>query len=493
MVPMTEEPGGAEHSIRRTLSGVRVRLFIYAVLMMLLGIVMTVMTIRLVLIERVNNGIERSLSREAREFRNLENAVFIPRKTPFRDLPITFLFDTFWDRNELDPPASMLAFIEGRPYNPKMAPAGSLDIGQLDPQLLKLIRTPSAARTGTGQTDLGEVMYRVVPVRFGDEKGSLVVTYLVAVDHGQVDETVRIAALVGLLSLVLGAAIAYLAAGRVLRPLRELTDTARSIEESDLTRRIRVTGHDELSELGTTFNAMLDRLEQSFASQKELLRSVNHELNTPLTIIRGYLELLAEGHVEREATIELVTGELDRMSALVDDLLTLAQAERADFLQVERVELNPFMGQVMGKARMLGQRDWQLDVPSSVGEASFDPKRVTQALLNLADNAVRQTEDGDSITVGASIDTEGVCFRVDDAGPGVDPAERDRLFERFERGETAHRYEGSGLGLAIVQAVAEGHGGRAEIGDSDLGGARFAITLPRMRPDAAPKDGRVAR
>jgi signal transduction histidine kinase len=497
MASMSErEPGSSGNAVRRFLSGVRIRLFVYALLMLLLGIATTVVTVRLVLIDRVNSGIERALERETREFRNLAKGVFLPTGEPFDDLPL--LFDTFSRRNEVDAPASLLAFVDGEPYYPDPAGPGSLTADQLDPDLVDTLRTTSQVRTGTTDSDLGEVMYRAIPVRIdGELRGSLVVTYLAGFDHDQVDETVRIAALIGLVSFLVGGLIAYLAAGRVLRPLRELTETARSIEESDLTRRIRVTGHDELAELSVTFNAMLDRLERAFAGQKDLLRSVNHELSTPITIIKGHLELLAEDQVERDSTIELVTGELDRMWILVNDLLTLAEADRDDFVRAQPVDLSQFMREVLDKARMLGDRDWRLDlafdrveptghedasgVPAH--QASLDPQRVTQAMLNLVDNAVKQTTAGQAITIGVSERHGEVRFWVDDEGPGVDPEDRDRLFDRFVRGDNGPRYPGSGLGLAIVKAIAEAHGGRAETASGDLAGARFTIILPTRPAD----------
>ena len=136
------------------------------------------------------------------------------------------------------------------------------------------------------------------------------------------------AAVVGMIVLLIGTAVAYLAAGRLLHPLRELTDTARDLESSDLTRRIEVRGNDELAELGRTFNGMLDRLEFAFSSQRELIRDVSHELRTPITIVRGHLELMGDDPAERSETLELVMDELDRMARLVNDLLTLARAER---------------------------------------------------------------------------------------------------------------------------------------------------------------------
>src|SRR5690606_862679 len=148
----------------------------------------------------------------------------------------------------------------------------------------------------------------------------------------ELDDALRSIALTSGLVVLLAAAAAWGLAGRVVRPVRELTDTARSISDSDLTARIPVEGHDELAELGTTFNAMLDRLEHGMRSQRQFLDSVAHELRTPLTIARGHLEVSGGSADDREATARLVTEELDRMARYVDDLLVLAKAEQPDFL-----------------------------------------------------------------------------------------------------------------------------------------------------------------
>lgn len=125
----------------------------------------------------------------------------------------------------------------------------------------------------------------------------------------------------------IGAAIAWVAVGKVLDPLRLLTKTARSITESDLSQRIVVTGSDEIAELAKTFNQMLDRLDAAFSSQRDFINDASHELRTPITIIRGYLELLGDDPKERRETSEIVNDELERMSRFIDDLLLLAKAE----------------------------------------------------------------------------------------------------------------------------------------------------------------------
>ena len=158
--------------------------------------------------------------------------------------------------------------------------------------------------------------------------------------------------------------------GRVLAPLRLLTDTARSITETDLTRRIPVSGHDEIAELARTFNAMLDRLERAFASQRAFVDDASHELRTPITIVRGHLELLGDDPDERRETVALVTDELDRMSRFVDDLLLLARAERDDFLRVGEVELGALTDELLDKAARSARARWQLEARGEARRAS---------------------------------------------------------------------------------------------------------------------------
>ena len=176
------------------------------------------------------------------------------------------------------------------------------------------------------------------------------------------------------------------------------------------------------------------------------------------------------------------------MSLLVDDLLTLAKSERSDFLQVEPVEVYPLLDDLLYKAGALGDRTWRLNVTDDPGEVPLDRQRITQAMLNLIDNAVRQTEPGQIISVGGARDPGELRLWVADEGPGIDPADRERLFEGFERGRAGKRYSGTGLGLAIVKAVAEAHGGTVEASDSDFGGARFTIVIP-LPAETNPTDG----
>ena len=173
------------------------------------------------------------------------------------------------------------------------------------------------------------------------------------------NDALRIAAGVSIGVLLLASLLAWVVAGRVLAPLRVLRDTARSIGESDLTRRIPVEGDDELADLARTFNEMLDRLEEAFASQKAFISDAGHELRTAITILRGHLDVMGDDPSDRRETLELVSDELDRMSRLVNDLLLLAKANRPDLLQPETIDLDDLTRELFAKASALASRDWR--------------------------------------------------------------------------------------------------------------------------------------
>nr|WP_226590630.1 HAMP domain-containing sensor histidine kinase [Microseira wollei] len=281
--------------------------------------------------------------------------------------------------------------------------------------------------------------------------------------------------------------VTWAVAGKVLKPLRLLTATAHSITESNVSQRIFVEGSDEIAELAMTFNEMLDRLEAAFTSQRNFINDAGHELRTPITIIRGHLELLEYQPEELHETLAIVNDELDRMNRLVKDLLFLAKAERQDFLSLEIVEISTFIQELFAKLKALGNRHWQLELnPLNRSHAQpgnenilADKQRLTQALMNLAQNAVEHTTINDTITLGADLTKSQIRFWVRDTGEGILPEDQQRIFARFARAaKTRRRSEGYGLGLAIVRAIAEAHGGRVELQSQPGKGSTFTLILP---------------
>jgi two-component system, OmpR family, sensor kinase len=231
--------------------------------------------------------------------------------------------------------------------------------------------------------------------------------------------------------------------------------------------------------MAATFNAMLDRLDAAYQSQIDFVRAAGHELRTPLTVATGHLELLGDDEDERRDVVPLVLDELSRMGRMVDDLQSLVEATGPDFLQPETLDAEVFVHELVAKASALGDRTWRVD-QASTGTFAADKHRLTEAVLNLADNAVKHTGAGDVIGVGVALTAEEARVWVRDTGAGVADNEAARIFERFVRGRGAvKRYRGSGLGLAIVQSIAEAHGGRVMLSSEPGHGARFTIEMPR--------------
>ena len=338
----------------------------------------------------------------------------------------------------------------------------------------------SGASVRYDDPEYGPLLIAGQPVTVHGDEGGMVVVSLLAKDGADLSNTMRTYLLVALLSLLLITALAAWQSGRLLAPLRTLRQTADEIRETDLSLRIPVRGNDDITQLTHTLNGMLSRLETAFVGQRQFLDDAGHELKTPLTILRGHLELLETGNPEEVAeTRALLLDEVDRMSRLVGELILLTKSDRPDFLATGPADLESLTHMVLAKSRGLAARDWQLAAVGS-GTVRVDEQRITQAVLQLADNAVKHTSDGDTIALGSAYDTGQVRFWVADSGPGVPPAERAHVFERFGRGAAAPDDDGFGLGLSIVAAIAEAHGGTICVTDDpELGGARFELTIPQ--------------
>lgn len=351
-----------------------------------------------------------------------------------------------------------------------------------------VVRAAAAARspvTGSADTAAGPIRYAVYPVRVAGDPSTaaLVVVEFARDGRDRAWRLVRLVAAVGALALALALIVSWAVAGRALAPIRTLREAADRIGETDtLGQRIRVSGDDEVAALASTFNRMLDRLEDAFDGQRRFLDDASHELRTPLTVVRGHLELMqGEPEVERARSTALVLDELDRMTRLVDDLLLLASAERPDFLRPGQVDVTDLVVEVAAKARPLGRRRWKVD---ELVEATVvaDAQRLTQALLQLAANAVQHTSEDDEVALGASRRPDGaVEIWVRDTGSGIAAAEQEGVFQRAARGagrDTGDR-SGLGLGLAIVSSIVRAHGGTVRL-DSAVGvGSRFTIVLPQ--------------
>ncbi|MPV48842.1 MULTISPECIES: cell wall metabolism sensor histidine kinase WalK [unclassified Pseudactinotalea] len=337
-------------------------------------------------------------------------------------------------------------------------------------------------------TSAGPVTFAVLPVEFvGDpQTGRLVIVEFLAPELDEAWSTIWVMSVIAVIALALAGATGWFVAGRVLAPIRELSETAARISETDLGRRIEVDGSDDVAQLAETFNRMLDRLETAFDGQRRFLDDAGHELRTPITVIRGHLELMGTDPLERAQTLALVGDELGRMSRLVDDLIVLARSERPDFLLLAPADLTDLVVETFAKATALAARHWTIDETPEVF-AVVDAQRLTQALLQLAANAVEHTGADDSVAVGGAVVAGRLRLWVRDSGTGIPPEDQARIFARFARGAADMRAgRGTGLGLAIVDRIAAAHGGHIAL-DSEPGrGSTFVLDLPWHRPEEAP-------
>jgi two-component system OmpR family sensor kinase len=465
---------------RRLLAGARTRVLLAFVVLLALSTLASTLALRQILLARAGERVEDALVQEVDEFRALVRDGRNPLTgEPFGD-DVKALFDVFLQRNVPGEGEDIFTFVDGEPYKcsrPSCRPNQRL--------LERVLALGSSARTERGevQTSDGEVRYLAMPVEVGNrQRGEFVVAVNLGQERAEVQEAVQVAAGVSLAVLMIASGLAWVIAGRVLAPLRTLRTTAEEITETDLTRRLDVHGDDEIAELGRTFNAMLDRLEAAFASQKALVSDAGHELRTPITIVRGHLELLGDDPDEREEAIALVTDELDRMARFVDDLLTLAKAEQSDFVRPGPLDLDVLTEELFAKAQALAERDWRL-AARATGRLTADRQRLTQAVMQLAQNAVQHTAPGDRIALGSQIRNGTARVWVADSGPGVPADEQARIFDRFHRaGDTRRRSDGAGLGLSIVRAIAEAHGGRVELDSREGHGATFTVIVPTDPP-----------
>lgn len=473
------EPERRPPLVRRITGGVRTRILASYVILLAIAAFASVLAVRQVLLVRLDDRVEEDLQQEVEEFRELAGGIDPRTSRPFGD-DVKAIFRTYLDRNVPDDDEELITVPRrGIPQRDPGDNTESYSFGDF----VGRWRTLAEVERGEIDTPGGPARYVAIPVEGSSGTlGTFAVAIFTADEREQVDEAIQIVAAVAAAVLLLGSVIAFSISGRVLAPLRELRDAARSVSGTQMDRRIQVESDDEIAELAGAFNRMLDRLTVAFASQREFIRDVSHELRTPIAVSRGHLELLAEGHITEEEArreaIALVTGELDRMSRFVDDLLLLAKAESPDFLQLETVPLADLADELAAKAAGMADRRWQID-EASPRSIVADRQRLTQAVMNLAQNAVAHTGVGDEIGIGAAVDGDEAAIWVRDTGTGIPVSEQRRIFSRFSRGvHSRGRYEGTGIGLAIVRAIAEAHGGRVRVTSRPNEGARFEILLP---------------
>jgi heavy metal sensor kinase len=285
---------------------------------------------------------------------------------------------------------------------------------------------------------------------------------------------------------LLAGAGGYALARAALRPVDEMSQTARRISAEDLTRRIepRRTG-DELDRLAETLNGMLSRLEAAFANLRRFAADAAHELRTPLTVLKGQLEVALRADrpaEEYRRVLQASLEEVEELTRLAEDLLLLSRATAGLAGPREPVELEPLLREVAAAAARLGEPS---GVSVKVGPATplvilGDAAALRRAVLNVAENAVRYTPAGGEVELTLARQGQEAALGVRDTGPGIAPADAERVFQPFVRLDAGRvtNPAGTGLGLAIARSVVMAHGGAVALESEPGFGARFTIRLP---------------
>jgi signal transduction histidine kinase len=285
------------------------------------------------------------------------------------------------------------------------------------------------------------------------------------------------------LVLVLSSYGGWMLANRALAPMRRVADTLDEIQVTSLARRVDVHVRDEeVSGLVSTINHLLDRLERAFDAMRQFAGDVSHQLQTPLTVLRGTAEaaLRATDAVTVQNRMREVIGETDEMSATIASLRTFSLAD-APVVDGRRVDLSDLVGEVSEVVAALGElRDVRVtqDIAGDVSTRG-DAQRLKQVVLNLGDNAVKYTAPGGQVTIRLRSRPGEAVLQVIDTGVGVAPEHRDRLFDRLYRAAGPQaRAGGSGLGLAIVKRILDAHGGTIQVESDPDKGSTFTVRLP---------------
>lgn len=294
-------------------------------------------------------------------------------------------------------------------------------------------------------------------------------------------------------------------ANKALKPVDHITQTARMITSQNLNQRIKVPKvKDEISRLVETFNEMISRLDQSFQQIKQFTADVSHELKTPLTILKGEVEVTLrkkrESH-EYEQILNSNLEEINRVSQIVDDLLLLAKADLGEVrLNKKDMNLTETLNEIATQVNILAQhKNIRVETMNHEEDVHIfaDPLRMRELLLNLIENGIKYTEDGGSVRIAllkeskpsvpenhSQQETEFVKIIVSDTGIGIAKEDQERVFNRFFRADKARSRElgGSGLGLSICKWIVEAHRGEIAV-ESDLGkGSSFIVKLPLHAP-----------
>ncbi len=481
------------HGVRAELRTVRFRVLATVLAFLAAGLLVTGITTLALDLRNLNSSVSEELLLQSGRLRNIVEQG-VPGGGSYTSLD--GLFTVFLQGDAPGRYESVMATVKG---GNTFLPAGEQPSNLATPQLLETARAEHVEnRTVFHDMTLDGLTVRLaitsVSLEDGNDSGILVAANEIGRQREQMIASFGTFGVASLATLLLAGAVGFAVTGRLFVPVRRLRQATESITFEDLSSRVLVPpGDDDVSQLATDFNRMLDRLETGIADQRQFVDDASHELRTPLTIIGGHLQLLQAGDPQEVSETQvLLLEELDRMQSLVDELLLLAKSGRPDFIRLDWIDADSFLEAAMDRIKVLADRRWQIDKMPG-GRFRADRNRLTQAVEQLAVNAVQSTRRHDVISLGAAWtgtpggtappghhehSGAGVEIWVADSGCGISTADQERIFDRFARAGVSRGKEGSGLGLPIVKAIAEAHSGTLRVTSRVNEGSRFVLSLP---------------
>lgn len=386
---------------------------------------------------------------------------------------------------------SVLTFLDGQPrYEPRSQDFALLQTGSPDHERVQQEILDAHVPGGSVIVPLQaydrdlRVLITSVQVAGDESQGIFVVASDIGAQRRSVWQSVLTFSGFSVAALLIAGWVGYAVTGRMLRPLEDLRSATEQITVDDLEYRVPVPQErDDISALAQNFNRMLGRIQMGFAEQRRFMSDVGHELRTPLTIVRGTLETTdIEDAADVKESREIALEELERMGRVVEDLSELAASARPDYVRPKPLDLSAFARSAFARIEHIAEREWVLDRTVD-GMADADEQRLAQAVVQLAANAVRYSDEGSRIRFGVDrvLGAEGpeIHVTMQDEGVGIGTEDQRRIFERFTRVDGS-RGTGSGLGLPIVLSIAEGHGGVVRLHSAPGQGSTFTIVFPQF-------------
>lgn len=453
----------------------RLRIVAWTLFVVALGLTSMIVSVRSTLLADISRAANTDVAHEVKELQNFAATGVDPRTSqPFTST--TRLMEVYRDSQQLTDREATIIYnhATGQATQASGASAPTLNLTSTDPLFVKLLQSPSGA-TDYGS---GEVRWARVELEPDDPSQhlSVITMSFTASRVDQINATTWLMVGISAAVLVLTGIVGMLVARQILRPLRDLRTAAASVSTQDLNQRLPVKGRDDIAGLTEEFNDMLDRLQEAFDGQTQFVLRAHQEISGPLAVMDARLASQpATGAVLQQRT------QITKLQRILDDLQSLAQAERRDFAHLTpNVEVTELAQTLLDDVEAMAPGRWNLDLRVR-GTATLDVERLRQATGHLARNGLQYGDGPLTLTIAPGTDgygRSGLEISVTDEGPGLSDDDVDWLFERFTHGETSGKPRGAGLGLAIVRAIADAHDGTVFAISASGQGATVGLRIP---------------